>query len=124
MNPLELAAVFAEDSQQIQSFESLIWKFQLTLERLGFRYYACGSHVDPLHADRALMLLNYPSEWVQTYSERQLHRIDPVFLHAEHTFQPFHWRTDDFLRNASRARVAASRDAASPRGHHCPGSWP
>jgi LuxR family quorum-sensing system transcriptional regulator CciR len=111
MNPLELAAAFVEDSQQIQSFESLIWKFHLTLERLGFRYYACGSHVDPLHADRALMLLNYPREWVQTYSERQLHRIDPVFLRAEHAFQPFHWKTEDFLRNASRAQQTMLREA-------------
>jgi hypothetical protein len=31
MNPLELAAAFVEDSQQIQSFESIICKVQITL---------------------------------------------------------------------------------------------
>ena len=111
MHPLEIAASFVEDAQRIPSLTSLVWKFQAALQNLGFQYYACGSHVDPLHPESAWMLLNYPQSWVEIYSERQLHKIDPVFLRAERAFDAFHWKADDFRRSASHAQQRMLREA-------------
>lgn len=62
------------------------------LEALGFGYYACCSHVDPLHPPPdAVMLHNYPAVWERHFSEARLHEIDPVLLHAERNPMPFFW---------------------------------
>lgn len=111
MGPLEIAACFVEQSQRANSLKHLALNFQNTLDLLGFRHYACGSHVDPLHSGQALMLLNYPLAWVEIYSEQQLHRIDPVFLRAEAAFQPFHWTSEELLPSASRPQRRMLRDA-------------
>lgn len=68
--------------------------FLRAIEALGFRYFACCSHVDPLHppAD-AVMLHNYPAGWIRTFSEAKLHEIDPVMKRAASNPLPFFWDT-------------------------------
>lgn len=103
MEPFDFTQSFIERSKQTASTQALTAAFQDALERLGFRYFACCSHVDPLKPPRpAVMLHNYPSEWVRAYSKRKLHETDPVFLHAERTIMPFFWDAPDF-----RARITA-----------------
>lgn len=66
--------------------------FRTALQELGFRYYGCCSHVDPLdHPSHAVVLHNYPAVWVQHYSDGKLHRIDPVLQYAERHPAPFFW---------------------------------
>ena len=66
--------------------------FPKTLEALGFRYFACCSHVDPLHPPPdAVMMHNYPAVWERHFSEARLHEIDPVLLRAERSPIPFFW---------------------------------
>jgi DNA-binding CsgD family transcriptional regulator len=74
------------------SVQRLAEVFPKTVAELGFRYFACCSHVDPLHppAD-AIMLHNYPAVWERHFSEARLHEIDPVLLRAERTPTPFFW---------------------------------
>lgn len=68
--------------------------FLKAIEALGFRYFACCSHVDPFHPPPdAVMLHNYPPGWVRTFSEAKLHEIDPVLKHAESSPLPFFWDT-------------------------------
>lgn len=69
-------------------------RFLKAIETLGFRYFACCSHVDPYHPpSEAVMLHNYPGGWVRTFSEAKLHQIDPVLKRAESTPLPFFWDT-------------------------------
>lgn len=74
------------------STEIIAESFQSNVAELGFRYWACCSHVDPLQPpSRAVMLHNYPAAWVKHFSEEKLHRIDPVLQHAERRATPFSW---------------------------------
>jgi hypothetical protein len=76
------------------SVETLGASFRRAVEELGFRHFACCSHVDPLHPPReAIMLHNYPAGWVRHYSEARVYRIDPVWRHADRSPLPFFWDT-------------------------------
>lgn len=91
MDALQTAQDFIEYCREAKQAALLAPAFQRALGELGFRYFACASHVDPLRARQAVMVINYPKSWVEHYSERQLHRIDPVFLRAERTRGAFFW---------------------------------
>lgn len=98
MNPFDIAQSFVEHCERAEKKDQLIQAFARSLENLGFRHFACGSHVDPLNADHAIMVLNYPRNWIACYSEEQFHRIDPVFQRAEHSRLPFFWDDVAFRR--------------------------
>ena len=97
MDPFDLAQAFIEQCDRAARTEELSAAFQRSLETLGFRYFACCSHVDPLHPPRRTVVLHsYPREWERCFSELQFHEIDPVFLHAERTYAPFFWDRPEF----------------------------
>ncbi len=74
------------------SVEAMELGFRTALEEMGFRYFACVSHVDPLdHPSHAVVLHNYPAAWVRHFSDAKLHRIDPVLHQAESHAAPFFW---------------------------------
>lgn len=97
MNQFEVAQGFIEQCQAGASVGVLAQAFQRSTEALGFRHFACCSHVDPLKPPRrAVMLHSYPKEWAQLFSELELFEIDPVFLHASRSLAPFFWDTQAF----------------------------
>jgi DNA-binding CsgD family transcriptional regulator len=102
---------FLEQCQRPTELEALRGAFQKSLYTLGFRYYACGSHVDPLNPRQAVMLLNYPRQWVESYSELQLHCIDPVFQRADVTAAPFSWDAADFKTGMTRTQQRMLKEA-------------
>ncbi len=100
MEPFDLALAFIEHCDHATQTTELSDAFQRHLETLGFRYFACSSHVDPLHSQE-IMVLNYPRAWVECYSEQQLHLIDPVFRRADRTRRPFYWDDPEFRATMS-----------------------
>lgn len=96
MDQFDFAQSFIEQTQGQMQPAALAQAFQRSINVLGFRYFACGSHVDPLRPRSAVMLITYPSEWVRCFSEMRLQHIDPVFHHANHSSLPFFWDADDF----------------------------
>jgi DNA-binding CsgD family transcriptional regulator len=97
MNQFEVAQGFIEQCQAGAPAGVLAQAFQRATETLGFRHFACCSHVDPLKPPRrAVMLHTYPKEWAQLFSELELFEIDPVFLHASRSLVPFFWDTQAF----------------------------
>lgn len=97
MNQFEVAQGFIEQCQAGASVDRLAQAFQRSTEALGFRHFACCSHVDPLKPPRrSVMLHSYPKEWAQLFSELELFDIDPVFLHASRSMVPFFWDTQAF----------------------------
>ncbi|HVC29745.1 MAG TPA: LuxR family transcriptional regulator [Steroidobacteraceae bacterium] len=95
MNQLDVVRGFQEygDSRS-PSPEALAAQFLKTIEPLGFRHFACCSHVDPSRPPvEAVMLHNYPPAWVRTFSEARLYEIDPVLRRAESSRLPFFWDT-------------------------------
>src|SRR6185437_12829622 len=93
MNHFDRVQAFIELCEsKASSIESITAGFRTVLEELGFRYFACCSHVDPLdHPSHAAVLHNYPHAWVKRYSDAKLHRIDPVLQYAEAHQAPFFW---------------------------------
>jgi len=97
VKPLEIAEAFMEQRECGVSLPELKKAFQRSLEELGFRYFACCSHIDPLGPRAAaLVFLNYPAEWVREFSIGGRYRIDPVFRHAEERLVPFFWDDPQF----------------------------
>lgn len=95
MNHLDRVQSFIElchgDASSVGSMEA---GFRTALQELGFRHFACCSHVDPLeHPGHAIVMHDYPAHWVRHYSDAKLHRIDPVLQHAERQQAPFFWDT-------------------------------
>ncbi len=94
MNQFEVAQGFIEQCQAGGSVQALAQAFQTGTETLGFRHFACCSHVDPLQPPRrAVMLHTYPKEWAQLFSELEFFDIDPVLLQASRSLVPFSWDT-------------------------------
>lgn len=97
MNQFEVAQGFIEQCRAGAPVGVLAQAFQRSTEALGFRHFACCSHVDPLEPPRrAVMLHSYPAEWARLFSELELFEVDPVFLHASRSLVPFFWDTQAF----------------------------
>ena len=111
MDAIEIANEFVDSASTHADLQSLTSDFQRSLETFGFRYFACGSHVDPLHPAQAIMILNYPREWVELYSERKLHCLDPVFLYCDRMGVPFLWDSDTFLSRTNAAQRRMLKEA-------------
>src|SRR6185437_1837293 len=98
--------------------------FRRSICELGFRYYACCSHVDPLQPpSQAVMLHNYPAAWVQRFSEDGLYRIDPVLQHAERHATPFSWDkafAAQLLTEAQRNLLAEAATLGLAHGYTIP----
>jgi|SRR5579883_3225704 len=93
MNHFDRVQSFVELCHSLSSsVASIETAFRIALEELGFRHFACCSHVDPLHhPNHAVVLHNYPPAWIQQYSDEKLYRIDPVLQRAEAHPAPFFW---------------------------------
>lgn len=114
MEPFDLAQSFIENGKKDLPGATLGDTFESTLEQLGFPYFACCSHVDPgSPPSGAIMLHNYPTSWVTAYSERRLHEIDPVMVHAERALVPFCWEAPDFRAQLSPPQSRMLSEARS-----------
>ena len=93
MNQFDVVQGFLECGETgSPSPERLAAEFLKAVQALGFRHFACCSHVDPYHPPpEAVMMHNYPGGWVRTYSEEKLYEIDPVLKRAESSPLPFFW---------------------------------
>lgn len=113
MKYFDLLQSFIERSEGAASVDELAAIFRASIAGLGFRYFNCCSHVDPLRPPRlAVVLHNYPAPWVLSYSERQLYYVDPVFRYAEKTLLPFFWDSNDFRTMLSRQQREILAEAA------------
>jgi DNA-binding CsgD family transcriptional regulator len=97
VKPFEIAEAFIEQHGCGVSLPELKRAFEKSLGELGFRYFACCSHIDPLGPRAAaLVFLNYPAAWVREFSAGGRYRSDPVFRHAEERLTPFFWDEPEF----------------------------
>lgn len=113
MDPFDLTQFFIECCQRATSAE-LSTAFQSATEQLGFRHFACCSHVNPKRPPQnAVVLHNYPKAWVSNYADRNLHECDPVFLRAERDMLPFHWDEPGFRVALTAPQRRLLREAAS-----------
>jgi DNA-binding CsgD family transcriptional regulator len=92
VNAFDVARTFLGLYRREAPIGELVSSFRRALQSLGFRHFACWSHVDPLHPPTdAVVLYDYPEEWIRRYSGEQLHAVDPVAQCAARTLVPFHW---------------------------------
>lgn len=114
MDPLDLMQSFVERCNRSASVAEITRAFQASLEQMGFRYFACCSHVNPGDPPQdAVVLHNYPTTWARSYAARNLHELDPVFLRAERTILPFFWDAPDFRGSLSLPQRLILLEAAT-----------
>lgn len=113
MNQFDIAQSFIEQCERTSRSDEIAAVFRQALQTLGFRYFACWSHVDPLRPPRhAVMLHNYPQEWVRCFTELEFHEIDPVFHYANRTLLPFFWNSDSFRADLTLPQQEILAEAA------------
>lgn len=113
MDPLDLMHSFVERCKRSAPESELAGAFQDALAQMGFRYFACCSHVSPGDSRlRKVVLHNCPSPWVRSYADRNLNHTDAVVLRAERTILPFFWDAPDFRASLTSAQKQIRREAA------------
>ncbi|MDR5729903.1 MAG: LuxR family transcriptional regulator, partial [Terriglobia bacterium] len=130
MNHLDIVRGFQEycDSGS-HSPAQLAAQLLKRIEPLGFRHFACCSHVDPSDPPpETVMLHNYPEAWVRTFSEARLYEIDPVLRRAGSSRVPFFWDTAfacDRLSGPQRRVLAEAAGYGLIHGYTIPlqASW-
>jgi DNA-binding CsgD family transcriptional regulator len=104
---------FAQQCARAQDLADLKDLLQVEIERLGFRYFCCCSHVRPDRLTQgALYLHNYPKAWVDYYNRAKLYNRDPVFLIARSHSRPFSWEDPRFLALLEPDQAGIMEDAA------------
>lgn len=93
---------FASRCEAAQSLVELETIWRQRMRELGFTFAALGAHVDPLKPERASYVFqNYPSAWIEHFSERRYHLVDPVFRAADAGVSDFAWTDPEFLEPLS-----------------------
>ncbi|MBL8268546.1 helix-turn-helix transcriptional regulator [Steroidobacter sp.] len=114
MDPFDWTQLFIERCEHSLPAPALTATFQQALEHMGFRHFACCSHVDPNNPPQsAVVLHNYPDAWAGTFAERKLYQCDPVFQRAERSLLPFRWNTPEFNALLTLPQKRILQEAAS-----------
>jgi LuxR family transcriptional regulator, quorum-sensing system regulator CciR len=112
VNQLGRAQSFIELCCNRTPARELASMFQRELEACGFRFFSCCSHVDPLRPPRgAVVLHNYPAEWMRAFSELDFYYIDPVFHYANRSLTPFFWDADVFRAELTAPQLEIMAEA-------------
>ncbi len=113
MNYFSIAQSFVEQCERGAPIDELAAAFQCAVQALGFRYFACCSHVDPLNPPRrAVIVHTYPAQWMRKFSEVDWYYIDPVFRFADRTLLPFFWDAPPFRADLTAPQEALLAEAA------------
>ena len=123
-NQQDVVLSFIECCEAGAPMEVLAQGFRAATEHLGFRFFACCSHVDPLCPPaQAVMVHNYPVAWARAHSEEKLFLVDPVLQRAERDRMPFFWDST-FSRYSitplQRKLLAAASDYGVAHGYTVP----
>jgi DNA-binding CsgD family transcriptional regulator len=112
VNHLDRAQSFIELCRRGAPAGELAGMFQHELDAFGFRCFSCCSHVDPLRPPRgAVVLHNYPGEWMRAFSELDFYYIDPVFHYANRSLTPFFWDADEFRAELTAPQLEIMEEA-------------
>jgi len=113
VNHLDRAQSFIELCRGGTPPAGLASVFQHQLDACGFRFFSCCSHVDPLRPPRgAVVLHNYPAEWMRAFSELDFYYIDPVFQYANRSLTPFFWDAGEFRAELSAPQLEIMEEAS------------
>jgi LuxR family transcriptional regulator, quorum-sensing system regulator CciR len=104
---------FAEICDQTEEVGDIAAAFGREIRALGFSYAACASHVDPLKPPAgAVMMVDYPRDWLERFSGRNYALRDPVFLTARCQALPFQWSDPRFRRDLAPDQLDILDEAA------------
>lgn len=104
---------FAEFCEEASSVEEVAARFMSEVRKLGFSHSACASHVDPLRPPSgAVMMLDYPREWLERFSVRGYALRDPVFVTAHRQALPFQWSNARFRQPLAADQIQILNEAA------------
>lgn len=105
MKRFDIAQAFIQQYSDGAPLDDLKLTFVKAIHDLGFRYFACCSHVDLLRPPlQSVMFQSYPDDWVRYFSDLNLSRVDPIFCHATRSFLPFSWDDKDFCSTLTHSQ--------------------
>lgn len=74
-------------------------QIEASAKALGFEHCAYGLRMPfPLSNPKTVMLNNYPSSWVERYSQAGYLQVDPTVLHGRQSQKPLIWSDEVFAR--------------------------
>ncbi len=112
MKQLEQAHSFIELCARGAPASELTARFERALEGFGLRFFSCCSHVDLLRPPRgAVILHNYPADWVRAFSELDFYYIDPVSHYANRSLTPFFWDAAEFRAELTAPQLEIMEEA-------------
>lgn len=115
----DLVFAFHERCETISNLGKLASLLFEAADMLGFRYAACGAHVDPASPpEGAFVWHNYPDEWIARCKRKHYHRLDPVLRHAETVKNAFSWDDPAFLAPLSERQRRILNEARMFRLAH------
>jgi DNA-binding CsgD family transcriptional regulator len=101
----DLAQSFIECCERRDPTDQVAAFLQTLLERMGFVYFACCSHVDPSNPPPSVVMAhNYPSIWVHVFKEMEFYKDDPVLMRAERSAHPFFWNDRTFRSQLTKSQ--------------------
>ena len=104
---------FAEICDRAASVEELQAAFMREIRGLGFSHAACASHVDPLKPPaEAVMMVDYPVEWLERFSAKNYAKRDPVYWAARRQTLPFQWSDRIFRAGLAADQLRILNEAA------------
>lgn len=123
---------FAKFCDEARTVDEIAAALKRQVRVLGFTHIACASHVDPLKPPNgAVMIVDYPQEWLEYYSGNDFASRDPVFKAACRQALPFRWGDERFraaLSEDETEMLAQASDAGLRDGLtipiHVPGALP
>lgn len=105
---------FARHCARAEDLNDVRDLLQVEIQRLGFRYFCCCSHVRPDRPELgAVYLQNYPKTWLLHYQAARLFERDPVFVIGRGFALPFSWSDPRFLALLDADQLAIMAAAAA-----------
>ena len=110
----QTAMSFIEFAKEAKSNEALSAAFLQKIQYFGFEGYACVSFCDFSAApDNAVLLMEYPEEWMDRYLEQKYERFDKVLSTNLSQTLPFSWDEKAILRNITEQQTKIFEEARS-----------
>ncbi len=89
---MERVLEFADRSRSLKDLAAFDTVFATAVCDLGFSHHALVEHVDLARPPGTFLFVhNYPDHWVEAFTRRALHRLDPVQLIASRHVGGFGW---------------------------------
>jgi len=104
---------FIEDCNKTTNLHDLASLVDKFTKSLGCINFVCLSHVNPFNPpEDAVVLTNYPLDWVMHHGDQEYHRYDPIMETCKSRVVPFEWSDTNWRYNLTKGQTEMLGEAA------------